>query len=564
MKILLMSLFFVFAGFSQPTECLDSSNTFLGDSYSDQEFKTINEFTTLVDKTNKWRGAALDFLVEFEENPDKTITSEELTRIHNDGTLAYKELRDQFYQYIEKAKYMTKIKSEDVNFWEDERSGVYKSQNNNWIYESFKDGNFIPRYLISLIINDKSKKLNFDLCNDGGRDLTMDLKLALASAFILYDNYTFVFAKFDKLERKSKLDQIINKDNMKIQNFLNEVEKEYSNLDNYNSMVRAVQTYEMINKKMSNMSIYVSSFEKYVDSTIQSSYLFSKRNEIDIKTVWSVRRKLARKWFETKFKTKTSKVTNELSKAFGNTVGLVATRKGKLVDMKKSKFFALVKNLKSQLKPMDILLEKTPFRLTDKFIPGHWGHVAIWMGSEQELKSLIDKNGNSLWSLLNKEFQNDIKNGKNVFEALRPGVQANSLEHFLNVDDLAIVRPNFLSNSNKQDYVERLKYYVTRANEQYGKEYDFNFDVETDTKIVCSEIAYVIFTDKQLDWPVEKTAGRMTISPDHVAQRATKSAINNSEYSFTPVVLFHNGKEVDSSKVQRVFERLLDGDYDNL
>ena len=30
----------------------------------------------------------------------------------------------------------------------------------------------------------------------------------------------------------------------------------------------------------------------------------------------------------------------------------------------------------------DILLEKTPFRLTDKLIPGYWGHAAVWIGGE--------------------------------------------------------------------------------------------------------------------------------------------------------------------------------------
>ena len=28
----------------------------------------------------------------------------------------------------------------------------------------------------------------------------------------------------------------------------------------------------------------------------------------------------------------------------------------------------------------DILLEKTPFRLTDKMIPRYWGHATIWTG----------------------------------------------------------------------------------------------------------------------------------------------------------------------------------------
>ena len=43
--------------------------------------------------------------------------------------------------------------------------------------------------------------------------------------------------------------------------------------------------------------------------------------------------------------------------------------------MKKS-----LQEVKQELRPFDILFEKTPFRLTDKFIPGHFGHVAIYIG----------------------------------------------------------------------------------------------------------------------------------------------------------------------------------------
>ena len=48
-----------------------------------------------------------------------------------------------------------------------------------------------------------------------------------------------------------------------------------------------------------------------------------------------------------------------------------------------------------------------------------------------------------------------------------------------------------------------------------GKTYDFNFDVETTDKLVCSELLYQSFGD--VAWPTEKYLGRVTISPDNVA-----------------------------------------------
>ena len=74
---------------------------------------------------------------------------------------------------------------------------------------------------------------------------------------------------------------------------------------------------------------------------------------------------------------------NGMSELFGNTVGAVEERKGKMYQNKTAENLIL-----SKLQGGDILLEKTPFRLTDKMIPGYWGHAAIWVGNEQELTSL--------------------------------------------------------------------------------------------------------------------------------------------------------------------------------
>jgi hypothetical protein len=72
---------------------------------------------------------------------------------------------------------------------------------------------------------------------------------------------------------------------------------------------------------------------------------------------------------------------------------------------------------------------------------------------------------------------------------------------------------------------------------QLGKKYDFNFDVDTTDKIVCSELAYVSFPS--VDWPTERTLGRHSISPDNVA----KLAWNNVPLEL--IVFYHDGEFVD-------------------
>lgn len=214
-----------------------------------------------------------------------------------------------------------------------------------------------------------------------------------------------------------------------------------------------------------------------------------------------------------------------VSAFFGNLVGLVEDRKGKLFDDPRVR-----RNVESTLKAGDILLEKTPFRVTDRLIPGHWGHAAIWVGNEQELKEL------GIWDHpAVRKHQNDIRNGASVVEALRDGVQMNTLEDFLNVDDLAILRMKSVS-------IDALAQAIVRALRQVGKAYDFNFDVETTDKIVCSELVYLAYPEP--DWPTDKIMGRYTISPDNVARKALDGE------PLKLILLYHDGTEIQDNRDQ--------------
>jgi uncharacterized protein YycO len=192
---------------------------------------------------------------------------------------------------------------------------------------------------------------------------------------------------------------------------------------------------------------------------------------------------------------------NLFSMMFGNTVGLVEVRKGRLYRQPEAE-----RALAADLRPGDILLEKTPFRLTDLMIPGYWGHAAIWVGTEPELRAL------GIWDHpAVRPHHRAVRQGKRIVEALRPGVTINSLAHFLNVDDLAVLR-----SRHPDPAVQAAR--VVRAFRQVGKAYDFNFDVQTTDRIVCSELVYQVYTE--LSWPTSRQLGRATISPDQVAVRA--------------------------------------------
>ncbi len=220
---------------------------------------------------------------------------------------------------------------------------------------------------------------------------------------------------------------------------------------------------------------------------------------------------------------------NFSSMMFGNVVGLVEARRGKL-DRRPE----VLAQVGGALQAGDVLLEKTPFRLTDAFIPGHWGHAAVWIGGEAELRAL------DLWEHpVVAAHHTEIRQGRGVVEALRSGVEMNTLEHFMNVDDLAVLRHRHLDREQRREV-------ILQALRQVGKAYDFNFDTQSADRIVCSELVYHAYGDVR--WPTERKLGRVVVSPDNIAQEAT------GDGPFEVAVLYHDGGAVSGPLRARLSE----------
>lgn len=217
---------------------------------------------------------------------------------------------------------------------------------------------------------------------------------------------------------------------------------------------------------------------------------------------------------QSEFFEKIYRLTGVISKLFGNTAGLFQLREGKLKRLPASD----LQEIRLQLKPLSLLLEKTPFRLTDKFIPGYFGHVAIWLGAPKDLMALkIIHQGRVIDFLSHPDVTphlEKLSQGKLVLEALRiPGVTVNTLEHFMDIDDLVVLEAPEMSEEKRAEL-------LLRAFQQIGKPYDFNFNVESESEIVCSELVYTVY--QNMEWPTDRSLGRYTISPDHVAWRAVE------------------------------------------
>ena len=295
----------------------------------------------------------------------------------------------------------------------------------------------------------------------------------------------------------------------------------------------------------------------YLNTLIEGSYAYQRIPELTAMNRDAFESADMREAFVEDVVSLTNRATYEVSELFGNAIGLYEERKGKLYQMSVSG----KKKITDELQLLDILFEKTPFRLTDLFIPGHWGHVAIWVGDRDDIPELkrlgvweqlpgIEAKARSNYGYSGPSFQESIEQGHGILEALRPGVELNTFADFVNIDDLAVIRDDSLTDGKKKEY-------LLRAFAQIGKEYDFNFDIETHKRIVCSELAFVVYDD--YDWPVGKSVGRYTVSPDHVAALALEK-----NDPFMPILLFHDGKELPESYHRENFKLLLEGAYDKI
>ncbi|WP_419168507.1 YiiX/YebB-like N1pC/P60 family cysteine hydrolase [Halobacteriovorax sp.] len=478
------------------------------ETYYDHEH--LENFQNRVEEILVWRHKAIDFIIELEEQ--KVLKSNQITKIHEEGTETYKSFRDAVWPNVENAKWITD-KYNEINIIEqgrseilDKRKKVKKPGPRN------KDRHDDYRWV-------RYKEININPQDELGKSLIYDIKTAIATSLVMYDNYMIVLSQIQEMK---KIRHLVNYDNADLKNQLAKITYSFNKYDNYNRIERGLKLYDNLVNYYIKHDVIPDRANYYLDSLIQSSQSFVKLDKEFKSGIFGRKVSMIWRYITDYFKESKNNVTHVVSQGFGNTAGLVQTRKGKLYDPSPQR----VAELEAQLEPLDILLEKTPFRLTDKFIPGHWGHVAIWTGNKQQLQEL------GIWDHPEVvPFHDEIENkGKRIIEALRPGVQYNTLHHFMDIDDLAAVRHQInLTREQKQDY-------LINAFRQIGKVYDFNFDVETDERIVCSELAYVTFDD--MDWPIAKAAGRYTISPDNVGEKVGPGL------EFKTVLLIHDGKEV--------------------
>lgn len=363
------------------------------------------------------------------------------------------------------------------------------------------------------------------------RDLAIragGIAMSLSAALLLYDNYLTAIAPFWK---DGELRRLLNSTDRGFgisAGTLNAIAVNFSSLENRRRTRRAAEWLQANANAAAKESL--EHYAYLLASIEQSPSLALVRRTTPLRDMASALDFLGSLTFDGALALK-DESTNLSSLLFGNAIGLVETRRGKLYNQPE-----ITRQVEASLKAGDILLEKTPFRLTDTFIPGHWGHAAIWIGTADELRAL------GIWDHpVVRPFQAEIIAGRGVVEALRTGVRINPIEHFLNVDDLAVLRP---TNLDREAQAQTILYTLR----QVGKPYDFNFDAETTDRIFCSKLVYLAYGG--LQWPTSRMLGRVTVSPDDIASRAV------GDGPLSIALLYHDGREIGVQPHRTLIELL--------
>ncbi|MDX9883148.1 MAG: YiiX/YebB-like N1pC/P60 family cysteine hydrolase [Prolixibacteraceae bacterium] len=176
-----------------------------------------------------------------------------------------------------------------------------------------------------------------------------------------------------------------------------------------------------------------------------------------------------------------------------------------------------VSRLMPYLQKWDIVLQKSPGRLTDRFIPGYFGHAGIYIGDSVFIESIQD------------------------------GVITTGPFHFAEGGSFLVIRLDSISEK-KEKHIQQL------VRSQTGKKYDFNFDVNSPDCLFCTELISLVFDD--IDWKTRKSAGRITMCPDNIIE----TALSGNTFCFP---LFFDEEQLIENPSHAFVESLLkkeDGD----
>lgn len=186
----------------------------------------------------------------------------------------------------------------------------------------------------------------------------------------------------------------------------------------------------------------------------------------------------------------------------GRLIGHIVWRRGYLADP------AVQAEIVAGLRPLDLVAVSSKGRLSGRTIPGVFQHVAIYLGTEADIRAL------GIWSHPAVVPHHDaLASGPVFVEADMKGVHLSPPSVVFDTDRVVAMRP-----------VVGAKGWRRRAAlalfAELGGKFDFNFDAGEPSRVFCVELACRAMPELRL--PRDRLYGRDTILPDRVAEVAAR------------------------------------------
>ena len=216
-----------------------------------------------------------------------------------------------------------------------------------------------------------------------------------------------------------------------------------------------------------------------------------------------------------------------------------------------------LERLRATLSVGDVLLMRAEDKITSALLPGFWAHAAIYVGTPADLERLGLSRHPKIARLapIIARMQSDAGF---VVEAVPRGCRIHALDYCLKADHVAVLRPNLTEEELKESLVEAFSH--------VGKPYDFEFDFNVSSRIVCTELVYRSLHGKgALRFDLTKRLGRYTLTADDVVEQYLKahgSAGDGAGFTLVDVYLSDGKSEArqvpESDRVTRLADILRD------
>lgn len=181
--------------------------------------------------------------------------------------------------------------------------------------------------------------------------------------------------------------------------------------------------------------------------------------------------------------------------------------------------------LRSLLRPGDVIVNRKEFALTNYFLPGYWPHAALYLGASADLERMGLHEHRELKPRWRRLLELDQSEPRRVLEAMRDGVWLRSLGNPFRADAIAVVRP-MLS-------LEEIAQGIGRGMLHEGKAYDFDFDFTRSDRLVCTEVVYRSYQGiGGMQFPLTRRAGRLTLAAEDVLR------LSLSQAGFQPLAVY--------------------------